>query len=182
MTEATTADATEATADDSVINILQIDSNHEEFAWSQEIHRGIVDALAEAGYSAEAGNLAIEVRYMDTKRQTSQEYFDQIGAELTAYITETQPDLVIANDDNAARLVVQPLKDGDIPFVLLGVNGTPGAVRVRCRLQRLRHSGAPAYRRNDDLDRRGLRRRHEDHHPGGRQPDLGSHVRRRHRR
>src|SRR5690606_38400784 len=26
---------------------------------------------------------------------------------------------------NAARLVVQPLKDGDIPFVLLGVNGTP---------------------------------------------------------
>ncbi|MBK8027805.1 MAG: hypothetical protein IPK19_42130 [Chloroflexi bacterium] len=95
MTEATTADATEATAeaiaDDSVINILQIDSNHAEFAWSAEIHRGIVDALAEAGYSAEAGKLNIESRAHGHQAPDVAEYFDQIGAELTAYITETQP-------------------------------------------------------------------------------------------
>jgi ABC-type uncharacterized transport system substrate-binding protein len=108
-----------------VINVLRVDSNHAEFAWSQEIHRGVVDALSENGYSVEAGNLNIEVRYMDTKRQTSPEYFEQISDELTAYITETQPDIVIANDDNAARLVAQPLRTGDIPFVLTGINGTP---------------------------------------------------------
>lgn len=112
-------------AETEVIRVLRIDSNHAEFAWSQEIHRGIVDALSANGFSEEAGNLTIDVKHMDTKRQTSPEYFERIGNELTAYITETQPDLVIANDDNAARLVVQPLRNGDIPFVLTGINGTP---------------------------------------------------------
>ena len=63
--------------------------------------------------------------FMDTKRNTSPEYFDQIAADTIAYIEETQPDVVIASDDNAATMVVQPMAEGSVPFVILGLNGNP---------------------------------------------------------
>lgn len=106
------------------IRVLRLDSNHEEFAWSQEIQRGILQGLSDNGYQV-GENVVFDERYLDTKRQTSEEYFAQVGPETIDYIRETQPDIVIVNDDVATRLVVQPMRDEGIPFVLLGINGKP---------------------------------------------------------
>jgi ABC-type uncharacterized transport system substrate-binding protein len=107
------------------IQILRLDSNHEEFAWSQEIRRGILEGLSDNGIEVDGTNVTFEDIYLDTKRNTSEEYFEQISAETIARIEETQPDVVIVNDDTATRLVVQPMRSEGVPFVLLGLNGRP---------------------------------------------------------
>lgn len=112
---------------DEPIRILRLDSYHVEFPWSTEITRGVVQGLADHGYEVDGEKVILDEYFMDTKRNTSQEYFDQIAADTIAYIEETQPDVVIASDDNAAALVVQPMRSGSIPFVVLGLNGQPEA-------------------------------------------------------
>lgn len=107
------------------IHILRLDSNHAEFAWSGEIRRGVIEGLKANGYEVDGVKVILEDRYLDTKRNTTQEYFDQISAETIAYIKETRPDIVIVNDDNATRLVVQPMRDEGVRFMLLGINGKP---------------------------------------------------------
>lgn len=110
---------------DDTVRILRLDSYHAEFPWSAQIHLGVMAALADNGYEVDGETVILDEFFMDTKRNTSAEYFEQIGEETIAYIEETQPDIVIANDDNAARLVAYPLRTEDVRFVLLGVNGTP---------------------------------------------------------
>lgn len=107
------------------IHILRLDSNHAEFAWSGEIKRGVLDGLKDNGFEVDGKQVVFEDYYLDTKRNTSQDYFEQVGEETIAYIKETQPDIVIVNDDNATRLVVQPMRDEGIRFMLLGLNGKP---------------------------------------------------------
>lgn len=111
------------------IRVLRVDSNHAEFPWSGEISKGVVAALRDNGYDVDK-NVTYDEFYLDTKRNTSAEYFEKISAEAIAYIEETGPDIVIANDDNAARLVVQPMRDSGVIFVVLGVNGTPEAYEL----------------------------------------------------
>ena len=123
-TPQTTSEPTEA-AQAEALRILRLDSNHAEFAWSGEIHRGVLEGLAANGYEVDDENVMLDVFYLDTKRNTTPEYFEQISEDAIAYIRETQPDLVIVNDDNATRLVVQPMRDEGIPFVILGLNGSP---------------------------------------------------------
>ncbi len=113
------------TAQAEPIRILRLDSNHAEFAWSGEIRRGVLDGLKANGYEVDGVKVILEDLYLDTKRNTTQEYFDKIGAETIAHIRETQPDIVIVNDDNATRLVVQPMRDEGFKFMLLGLNGKP---------------------------------------------------------
>jgi ABC-type uncharacterized transport system substrate-binding protein len=119
----TSQTATQAPTNKSV-KLLRLDSNHAEFAWSQEIRRGVLQALSENGYTLDE-NLVLDERYLDSKRQTSPEYLERIATETIAYIRETKPDLVIVNDDTASRLVVQPMRTEGIPFVILGLNGKP---------------------------------------------------------
>jgi ABC-type uncharacterized transport system substrate-binding protein len=107
------------------IRILRLDSNHAEFAWSGEIKRGVLDGLKANGYEVDETNVILDERYLDTKRKTTEEDFNRASEETIAYIRETKPDLVIVNDDNATRLVVQPMRNDGVKFVLLGLNGTP---------------------------------------------------------
>jgi len=107
------------------VRILRLDSYHLEFPWSAQIQMGVIDALAENGYEVDGETVILDEFYMDTKRNTSEEYFEQISEETIDYILETEPDIIIANDDNAVQLVAYPLRDEDIIFVLLGVNGSP---------------------------------------------------------
>ena len=109
------------------VRILRLDSYHIEFPWTAEITRGVVQSLMDNGYEVDGENVILDEFFMDTKRNTSEEYFDQIAADTIAYIEETQPDVVIASDDNAAGMVVQPMRSGSIPFVILGLNGQPEA-------------------------------------------------------
>ncbi|HEX2906789.1 MAG TPA: ABC transporter substrate binding protein [Phototrophicaceae bacterium] len=116
---------TPAAAPAAPIRILRLDSYHDGYMWSTEIHRGVVDGLKDHGYAVDGQNITLEDRYLDTKRNTSPEYFARIGAETIAYIRATKPDLVIVSDDNATRLVVQPMRLDGIRFVILGLNGKP---------------------------------------------------------
>jgi ABC-type uncharacterized transport system substrate-binding protein len=112
-----------ATADP--IRILRLDSYHVEFPWSQQIHNGVLAGLKDNGFEVDNQKVIFDEFYMDTKRNTSKEYFAEISAKTIEYIRTTKPDVVIASDDNAASLVVQPMRQEGIPFVILGLNGTP---------------------------------------------------------
>lgn len=116
--------AADSTPADSV-RILRLDSYHLEFAWSGEIRRGVLDGLKDSGYEPDDTNIIFDERYLDTKRNTSEEYFEQISEETIAYIRETKPDVVIVSDDNATRMIVQPMREDGINFVILGLNGKP---------------------------------------------------------
>lgn len=116
--------STAYTADDPA-HLLIIHSYHPEYSWEQELNRGILDGLAQAGYSEAAGNIVLDYFWMDTKRQTSTEFMGRIGRETATYIEQTQPNIVIATDDNAFRLVVRPWLDESLPFVVAGLNASP---------------------------------------------------------
>lgn len=107
------------------IRILRLDSNHAEFPWSQQIRLGVIEGLKENGFDVESDNVMFDEFYLDTKRNTTEEYYEEISEEAIALIRETKPDIVIVNDDTATRLVVQPLRNEGIHFVLLGLNGKP---------------------------------------------------------
>jgi ABC-type uncharacterized transport system substrate-binding protein len=112
------------------LRVLRLDSYHIEFAWSYEIQQGVLQALADNGYDTETDAVVFDEFFMDTKRNTGDDYFEQIAEETMEYIRETQPDVVIANDNNAARLVAAPMRDEGVNFVLVGYNGDPAALEL----------------------------------------------------
>jgi len=86
---------------------------------------GILEGLAEQGFTV-GGNLLVQRFYMDTKRvYTTPDQIAARGRAALAAIKEWQPDVVVTLDDNAARMVMLPLVDGDIPVVFSGINNTP---------------------------------------------------------
>jgi ABC-type uncharacterized transport system substrate-binding protein len=106
-------------------HVLLLHSYHAENLWDQELDRGILAGLAESGYSQAEGNLVLDYFWMDTKRHNDPVYMGQIGADAMAYIRAEQPDVVLATDNNAIRLVVAPWSDESIPFVYAGLNDNP---------------------------------------------------------
>jgi ABC-type uncharacterized transport system substrate-binding protein len=122
VTNEPTAAPTAYTAENPA-RVLIIHSYHPEYLWEQELSTGIITGLAESGFSSDAGNLVLDYFWMDTKRQTSETYMQQISQEAVVYIKNTDPDLVIATDDNAFRLVVRVWQDQSPPFVVAGLNG-----------------------------------------------------------
>ena len=86
---------------------------------------GILEGLAEQGLTV-GRNLQVERFYMDTKRvHTAPDQIAARGKAALAAIKEWQPDVVVTLDDNAARMVMLPLVDSDIPVVFSGINNTP---------------------------------------------------------
>ncbi|NLX09131.1 MAG: hypothetical protein GXY36_05710, partial [Chloroflexi bacterium] len=71
------------------------------------------------------GNLVLDRFWLDTARNTSLAYQSAVGDEAAAFIAEKQPDVVIATDDEAIRLVVRPSDSEGIPFVFTGLNSDP---------------------------------------------------------
>ncbi|GAB4571229.1 MAG: hypothetical protein Kow0077_07410 [Anaerolineae bacterium] len=107
------------------VRILHLDSYHPDYLWSVSLDAGIRVGLAEYGYDTETDGVTFETLYMDTKRNTSPAYFEAIGEEMLTAILDNPPDVLIATDNNAIRLVVQPLLDADIPIVFAGLNDQP---------------------------------------------------------
>ena len=86
---------------------------------------GILEGLAEQGFTV-GNNLLVEQFYMDTKRvYTTPEQIAAQGQAALAAIKEWQPDVVVTLDDNAARMVMLPLVDSELPVVFSGINNTP---------------------------------------------------------
>ena len=96
---------------------VYISSYHKGYAWSDGVERGLLRTLKD--------NCEVTVFNMDTKRQKDQKSIEQAALAAKQLIDGTQPDVVIASDDNASKYLIVPFyKDAEIPFVFCGVNWT----------------------------------------------------------
>ena len=69
---------------------------------------------------------------MDTKRNPSQEYIENISASLNDSITAVEPDIVIVSDDNAVKYLIQPyFQEKDLPVVFCGINWSDKEYNLR---------------------------------------------------
>jgi ABC-type uncharacterized transport system substrate-binding protein len=98
-----------------VLHIMSYDSS---WVWSQEQFDGF-----------RRGIDGVDVEYtvfeMDTKRNSSPEWFDKVRQEAKALIDAWQPDLVYTSDDNVQEYVVRDYVNTSLPFVFSAVNAAP---------------------------------------------------------
>ena len=105
---ATTADAARC---------IYISSYHQGYAWSDGVERGLLKTLA--------NRCELTIFNMNTKYFKDEESIKIAALEAKQLIDQTQPDVVIASDDNASKYLIVPYyKDSAIPFVFCGVNWT----------------------------------------------------------
>ncbi len=108
-----------------VYKIFIVHSYAAENVCGQPQECGILEGLAEQGFT-EGNNLLVERFYMDTKRvHTTPEQIAAQGRAALAAIKKMEPNVVVTLDDNAARMVMLPLVDSDVPVVFSGINNTP---------------------------------------------------------
>jgi len=98
--------------------VLLIFSYHPEYAWVVDETRGVDDILRGRGVETEK-------LYLDTKRNTSDEWKQEMAGAAVKKIEEFKPDLVIVFDDNACELVAKRYIGKSLPFVFCGMNGEP---------------------------------------------------------
>ncbi len=112
----------EAQGDDPHVRpkVLLVHSYHTGYPWADGITRGLRMSLS-------GSNIDLQIFYMDTKRQTDEAWMVEAGRRAREVVTEWQPDVVIAADDNAQRYFVTTFADdSDAPqFVFCGVNAEP---------------------------------------------------------
>ncbi len=96
---------------------LYISSYHKGYEWNDGIERGVEAVLQ--------GKCELEMFYLNTKRNTSEEFGKEMALQAKAYIEESKPDILIAADDNASRYLIQPyFRDAAISVVFCGINST----------------------------------------------------------
>jgi ABC-type uncharacterized transport system substrate-binding protein len=100
--------------------ILLVHSYHAGYPWVDGITRGLRMSLS-------GGSIDLQIFYMDTKRQTSDEWKIEVGRRAKEIVNEWRPDVVIAADDNAQKYFVTTFQaSDDAPqFVFCGVNAEP---------------------------------------------------------
>lgn len=121
------------------LNLLVVSSYHREYLWSQETHRGLVDALTQLKYldskqqvetftkndKVTSKRIIIHKLWMDTKKKSSTAEIQKTVNHIMEYIEVFKPDLVLLGDDNATNYIGNQLLDTEIPVVFWGVNGYP---------------------------------------------------------
>ncbi|MCP4713637.1 MAG: hypothetical protein GY868_00855 [Deltaproteobacteria bacterium] len=110
--------ATAAAADAGDKRILLVHSYHAEYAWVDDITCGVRKAFADQP-------VVLDIVYMDTKRNTSLEWKLAAGKRVRDIIEASQPDAVIAADDNAQIYVTRHYLNKRPWFVFCGVNAEP---------------------------------------------------------
>lgn len=96
---------------------VYISSYHTGYDWSDGIESSLRKVLG--------GHCSIIQFDMDTKRNRGESFIRQKAREAKELIENSEPDVVITSDDNAAKFVIQKyFKDSAIPFVFCGVNWT----------------------------------------------------------
>jgi len=98
--------------------VLLIFSYHPEYSWVIEETRGVEDVLKDKG-------ITIEKFYLDTKRNTTTEWKEEVAGNAVKKIEEFNPDLVMVFDDNACELVAKKYINKTLPLVFCGMNGEP---------------------------------------------------------
>lgn len=96
---------------------LYISSYHKGYEWNDGIEHGVEKVLQ--------GKCDLDKFYLNTKHNKSSAFGESMAIQAKGYIEETNPDILIAADDNASRYLIQPyFKDSKIPVVFCGINHT----------------------------------------------------------
>ncbi|MBN2559929.1 MAG: hypothetical protein JXQ75_03240 [Phycisphaerae bacterium] len=99
--------------------VLLVHSYHTGYPWVDAITQGVKRALP-------GSSVDLQVFYMDTKLKTSEEWKTQAGQAAQQVVSEWQPDVVIAADDNAQQYFAKHYAGRPMPqFVFCGVNAEP---------------------------------------------------------
>lgn len=99
--------------------ILILNSYHKGYGWSD----GVVDGI-ESTISHQYPDAQISIEYLDTKRNSSQEYMAKLTSLFAEKYKPGQYDLIIATDDNGINFALKNRDQffGDVPMVLCGAN------------------------------------------------------------
>jgi PAS domain S-box-containing protein len=99
--------------------VLVLHSYHKGLAWTDGIARGIEDKMRTAGVPVE-----IFHEFMDTRRNCSQQYLDELIRLYRIKYTDKKPDLIISSDDDAFHFLRHHRQEmfGSMPVVFCGVN------------------------------------------------------------
>jgi ABC-type uncharacterized transport system substrate-binding protein len=101
-----------------VPRILHIMSYHLPWEWNVDQFNGFKHGLNHEG-------VEYKVFQMDTKRNSTAQWKQMVGAQARQLIDTWKPDLVYTNDDNAQAFVARHYVNKDLPFVFSGVNADP---------------------------------------------------------
>lgn len=117
--------------------ILILHSYATDFSWVNDINTGIERVLESKPYK-------LRYHYMDTKRNPDREFADKAGKIARRIISEWEPNMIIAVDDNAQALAAQYfVNNPKMNIVFTGMNDNPkkyrydGAVNVTGVLERI---------------------------------------------
>ncbi len=98
--------------------VLIVHSYHKDYEWTAGINRGIYMTIGSL-------DVDIETVYMDTKRNTSEEWKLEAGKKALETTYNWDPDIIIAADDNAQKYFAKKLIGRERPQVVFcGVNST----------------------------------------------------------
>ncbi|MDE1465670.1 ABC transporter substrate-binding protein [Spartinivicinus poritis] len=141
------------------LHLLVISSYHREYLWSQDTHRGLVDALIKFNYldskqQAEtftntdrvtSTRAVIHKLWMDTKRKNTIKEIHQTVNRIMSFIEQFKPSLVLLGDDNATNYIGNQLLDTETPVVFWGVNGYPVKYGLLDSIERPGHNVTGIY-------------------------------------
>lgn len=96
-------------------------SYHQGLEWTDDISRAVHDV-----FEAEGGDYEIFFEYLDTKRNSGEEYFQRVSRfeKEKTQLAELDFDLIISSDNDALRFLVESGDElfGSVPVVFCGVN------------------------------------------------------------
>ena len=96
--------------------IYYINSYHEGYPPSDEVLRAIREAFP-------AENYQLTIRFLDSKRDASEERLISETEKFKVEIEKMQPNVIILSDDDAVKFMREfMVQNPQIPFVLCGVN------------------------------------------------------------
>jgi len=100
----------------SQVKILIVHSYSIEYPWTRAVDGGIKEVLKNKGFE-------IKTFFMDTKRNTDEDYKIDAGKKALEVVGQFQPDVVITTDDNAQQYVGRLLVNNEtLSVVFCGVN------------------------------------------------------------
>ncbi len=106
-------------------NILVLQSYHPGLSWTDELTRGILDALRH-----KAPEALVWVEYLDTKRNPSPAYLSQVAALVRSKLHGQRFDLILVCDNIALDFVRTELRErlAEATVVFCGINGLQPAM------------------------------------------------------
>lgn len=116
--------ASEARAQSNAVkNVLIIHSYHENYKWTSDINRGMLDTLP-------SGSLNIYTEYLDAKRVDKPGYYDQLVNLLNIKYQGIKFDVILCSDNEALNFMLGwgSWIFGETPVVFCGVNDFTDAI------------------------------------------------------